>query len=310
MSRDIAVSELVALARKGQDRAIGLLISEIESSGHPRRVMDELVGSPRSAHILGVTGPPGAGKSTLTGRLASSLIENGSRVAVVAVDPSSPFTGGALLGDRVRMDWPADARPFMRSMATRGAAGGLAEATEDTVDLLSSLDFHHVIIETVGAGQNDLAIAGLADSVVVVSVPGLGDSVQAEKAGMYEIADIHVVNKSDRPGAKQLAAELEGVTSGRDGWEVPVLVTTATQGIGVEDLREAIGFHHDHLVQSGQLAVHRRQRARARLLNAVQSQAMAAVRERLADSAQLARLANEVSEGSLSTYQALDKIAG
>ena len=298
----------MAQALEGQDRAVGLLISEIEGE-NPRRVIDLLVGRPRDAHIIGITGPPGAGKSTLTGRLASSLIENGARVAVIAVDPSSPFTGGALLGDRVRMEWSPGARPYMRSMATRGAGGGLAGATEDSAHLLSCLGFSHVLIETVGAGQNDLAIAGIADTVLVVSVPGLGDSVQAEKAGMYEVADVHVINKSDRPGAKQLAAELRSVTGSRNGWEPPVLLTTATRGLGVDELRNAIGLHHDHLLADGRLEERRRKRAGSRLVNEVQAQAIALVRQRVQSSDQLARLADEIVKGTVSLYQALDQLS-
>lgn len=308
MNRELDISELVALAVSGQDRAIGILISEIESSGNPRRVLDLLVGRSRQAQILGITGPPGAGKSTLAGRLASSLIESGATVAVIAVDPSSPFTGGALLGDRVRMDWSIGPGPFMRSMATRGAAGGVAVATADSVDLLSWLGFGYVIIETVGAGQNDLAIAGIADSVLVVSVPGLGDSVQAEKAGLYEIADLHVVNKADRPGAMQLAGDLRAVAGVREGWDVPVLLTTATQGIGVDELRKSIESHGGHLVESGRLKERRGRRVRGRLLNAAQSQAATAVRDKLVNSDLLSQLADEVINGRISTYQALDEM--
>lgn len=308
MNRELDISELVALAVEGQDRAIGILISEIESSGNPRRVLDQLVGRPRPAHILGITGPPGAGKSTLAGRLASSLIETGATVAVIAVDPSSPFTGGALLGDRVRMDWSTGPGPFMRSMATRGAAGGVAGATADSVDLLSWLGFEYVIIETVGAGQNDLAIAAIADTVLVVSVPGLGDSVQAEKAGLYEIADMHIVNKADRAGAMHLAGDLRAVAGVRDGWEVPVLLTTATQGIGVDELRKWIGSHGEHLVETGQLKERRGRRTRARLLDAAQSRAATAVREKLTNSDLLTQLADEVVNGRISTYQALDEM--
>jgi LAO/AO transport system kinase len=308
VSRELPIDELIALARGGQDRAIGLLISEIEGPSDARRVLDHLVGLPRTCHTVGVTGPPGAGKSTLTGRLASSLIEAGSTVAVVAVDPSSPFTGGALLGDRVRMDWSVGSRPYMRSMATRGAPGGIANATGDAVDLLCALGFKYVIIETVGAGQNDLAIAGIADTVLVVSVPGLGDSVQAEKAGTYEIADIHVVNKADRPGATQLANDLRSIGGVRGGWEVPVLLTTATEGIGVEELRIRIEAHADHLTESGERDERRRTRVRTRLITAAQSKAAAATLDALRDAKLLFRLADEVVTGRLSVYQALDQV--
>jgi LAO/AO transport system kinase len=307
MNREIPVADLLSQAAEGQERAIAILISEIEG-GKARAVVDCLVGRPPNAQVIGLTGPPGAGKSTLAGRLASSLLAIGSKVGVVAVDPSSPFSGGALLGDRVRMDWPDQARPFMRSMATRGSTGGLAGATEDTVALLSWLGFTHVIVETVGAGQNDLAIAGIADTVVVVSVPGLGDSVQTEKAGMYEIADLHVVNKSDRPEAGQLAAELRHVTEPRDDWEVPVLLTNALDGSGVEELRDQIERHRAHLLEAGRFEGRRQERARSRLIAAAAARAESATRARLSEVGGLSEIAEQVVEGTLSVYQALDLV--
>src|SRR6266566_1195843 len=256
------------------------------------------------ARRIGLTGPPGAGKSTLSEQLIRHYRGQGLKVAMVAVDPTSPFTGGALLGDRIRMESVStDPGVFIRSMATRGSLGGLAVTTEEVADLLDAFGFERILIETVGVGQTELAVARTAESTVLVLVPESGDGIQTLKAGVMEIADIYVINKSDRPGADKLRQEVEvmlGIRrgnafrhvaphhrpearTGKDGegrgktgeeWEPPVLATVASKGEGVDDLVTALDRHFVHLQQSGKLAARRRerlaQRTRAVLERAVQ----------------------------------------
>jgi LAO/AO transport system kinase len=209
--------------------------------------------APAPVHVVGVTGPPGAGKSTLTARLIESFSDAGARVAVLAIDPSSPISGGAVLGDRVRMEGAITGRPevFVRSLASRGAHGAVASATRNVARLLeASGSFDVVVIETVGAGQTEVAVAGLADTVVLVTVPGLGDAVQAIKAGLMEIADLIVVNMADRPGAAQTVRHLR-LALGR---EMIVKQTIATEGDGVPELRDELQARFDRLVANGDLA--------------------------------------------------------
>ena len=234
---------------------------------------------------IGITGPPGAGKSTLAEGLIREYRGRGLKVAVIAVDPTSPFTGGALLGDRIRMESVSlDPGVFIRSMATRGAQGGLATTTEEVADVLEAFGFDRILIETVGVGQTELDIAATAETTVLVLVPESGDGVQTLKAGVMEIAELYVINKSDRPGADKLKQELEvmlgirrgnafahvpahhgradGGTAGRpsDSWEPPVLTTVASKGEGVAELASALDRHHEYLAGSGKLVERRRRR--------------------------------------------------
>jgi LAO/AO transport system kinase len=224
------------------------------------------------AQRIGMTGPPGAGKSTLTTRLAESMRTDGLTVGVLAVDPTSPFTGGALLGDRIRMESVAlDPGVYIRSLATRGALGGLSSATRDAADVLDAFGFDRVLIETVGVGQSELDIARTADTSVVVLVPESGDAIQALKAGLMEIADLFVVNKSDRPGADRLRKDLSAALHmrARSDWTPPVIATMAGDGTGVPELRAALDTHHQYLIESGTLAERRRARWRDRVMDAV-----------------------------------------
>ena len=273
MVGDRTVAQLVAAARGGERRAAARLLTLVEQGGQPA---DEVAGATHqlvdNAHVVGVTGPPGAGKSTLTAALTTLLADQGRRPAVLAVDPSSPLTGGAILGDRVRMVEATTAGVFIRSMATRGHAGGLALAVPGMVRVLDAAGFDPVVVETVGVGQVEVDVATAADTVLVVVTPGMGDAVQANKAGLLEVADLFAVNKSDRPNAADARRDLEHMLdlsdmtghrrAGSPGR--PVIVSTvATTGGGVEELARAVDDHLEALVSSGSLAVRRQGRRSA-----------------------------------------------
>ena len=243
----------------GKIRAIARMMSLAEGARVPvHDAMAEIYRRAGRAHVVGITGVPGCGKSTLVGALTRVIRKSGRKVGIVAVDPSSPFSGGAILGDRIRMtDLSTDEGVFIRSLATRGNLGGLASASLDTVDILDAAGFDLVLIETVGVGQDEVDIASAAQTVVVVSAPGLGDDVQAIKAGVLEIADIHVVSKADRPDANKTISDIKtmlglGLSSrDRGGWSLPVISTSVETGEGIEDLSTAIDDHGVHLLNSG-----------------------------------------------------------
>ncbi|HYE96479.1 MAG TPA: methylmalonyl Co-A mutase-associated GTPase MeaB [Rubricoccaceae bacterium] len=255
-------------------RALARAITVVENGlVGAEALVDTLYPRTGRAWRLGLTGPPGAGKSTLTDRLIGAFRAAGQRVGVVAVDPSSPFTGGALLGDRVRMDdRTADPGVFIRSLAARGALGGLAEAAEAACDVLDAAGFDVILIETVGVGQGELDVAEAADTVLVVLVPESGDAVQAMKAGLMEIAHVFAVNKADHPEANLVVGALRQMLHLRpaaaDGWGVPVVKTSALQGEGIEALVEALEKHHAHLAASWDATREARLRRRVRRLAA------------------------------------------
>ena len=254
---------------KGRAREIGRAISAVERDGGAPEILQSVFSKTGRARILGITGPSGAGKSTLVQRLAQAYRRKGLTVGILAVDPSSPFTGGAILGDRIRMgEIYTDPGVFIRSMATRGALGGLSRATSDAVDVLDAAGFDRILVETVGVGQDEVDIVKTADTTAVVLVPGLGDEIQALKAGILEIGDVFVVNKSDREGADRAVAELSMMLDLTPGsvWRPPVLRTVAPSNTGVDETVEALESHGRFLSSTGEGARRRERRARARLL--------------------------------------------
>jgi LAO/AO transport system kinase len=265
---------LLEAATAGDRRALGRLVSAVEDdTSAGRKALAATYPQGGGAWLTGVTGAPGAGKSTLVDLFVAQARPS-RRVAVVAVDPSSPFTGGALLGDRVRMQrHTEDDGVFIRSMANRGHLGGIAEATPRVVALLDGLGFDEIIIETVGVGQAEVDVAASADTVVVVVTPGWGDAVQAAKAGLIEIGDVFVVNKADRPGTEQVVKELIGALElgPPRAWHPPVIETVATEGVGIAELSEAVNAHRSHLVESGERELRRRNRVRGEVESAVRA---------------------------------------
>lgn len=276
------------MAREGNRGALARLLSITERGGADAESLARLVaGCSADSYTVGITGSPGAGKSTLTNVLCSEIRRGGDRVAVLAIDPSSPFSGGAILGDRVRMgDQALDDGVYIRSMATRGHLGGLAVATPAAVRVLGAAGIEWIVVETVGVGQVEVEIAGAADTTVVVVNPGWGDAVQANKAGLMEIADIFVVNKADRPGASETVRDLRRMLSmaGSGGWRPPIISTVATEGSNIEELWTAIRDHRRFGAESGELARRRERRAHAELRALV--------------AAELARRAAGYAEGS------------
>ena len=282
--------DLVTEALNGNRYALARLISLVED-GDPasRRALTALYAHTGQAHLVGVTGPPGSGKSTLVNAFTRKLRSRDITVGIIAVDPTSPFTGGALLGDRVRMrDLAGDPGVFIRSMATRGSLGGLAQATSDVVKVLDAAGFEIILIETVGAGQSEVEIARTAHTTVVLEAPGMGDEVQALKAGLMEIADILVVNKADRPGAARTARALEMVINRsapaeHDGWQPPILQTVALDGTGIPELLTAVEEHRDYLCTTGLLAKRERMRIESELLNVLQRQLLESLVSRVGE---------------------------
>jgi LAO/AO transport system kinase len=294
----------------GGRRALARALTRIEDGDADtvRRLVRGLHPHTGRAELVGITGSPGAGKSTLVNALISSWRERDRTVAVLAIDPSSPFSGGALLGDRVRMqDHALDPGVFVRSMASRGQLGGLSWATPQALLALDAAGFDVVVVETVGVGQAEVEVAALADTTVVVVAPGMGDAIQAAKAGILEVADVFCVNKADRPGADRTARELRELQALGDGGAAPIVATTASTGDGVDELCDAITAHHAELAAGDGLARRRRDRARLQ----VRELALGTVRERAAavtGAAGLGQLADAVARRELDPYTAAERL--
>ncbi len=311
---DAPPQDLIAAARAGDPRVLARLISLVESGAQQRLrpLLREVAPLTGGATVIGLTGAPGVGKSTVTGALIRVYRSQGMRVGVLAVDPTSPFSGGALLGDRVRMqDHATDSGVFIRSMANRGHLGGLSSATPQAVHVLEAAGFEVILIETVGVGQAEVEIAGLADTTLVIVAPGMGDSIQAAKAGVLEIADIFVVNKAERPGAQEAIRDLRTMIAmasrAADAWKPPIVATSAAFGEGIDDLAHRLSAHRRWLVKSGDKRRRRQERAREEISGI----AVAELRRRLGalpGEARLDELAAQVARGELDAYTASDSL--
>jgi LAO/AO transport system kinase len=307
------VPELVGRARDGDARAVARLISLVEDESPVlREVMAALAPHAGHAHVVGITGSPGVGKSTSTSALVGELRGAGKRVGVLAVDPSSPFSGGALLGDRVRMqDHALDRDVFIRSMASRGHLGGLAWTTPQALRVLDAAGCDVILIETVGVGQSEVEVAGLADTTLVLLAPGMGDGIQAAKAGILEIGDLYVVNKSDREGADTLRRELRSMLALADraegDWRPPIVKTVAAKGEGLDEVVVEIDRHAEWLRSTGELAARRTRRAR----DEIEAIALTALRTRWGDvhgRSELDDLAAAVAAGESDPYAAAETL--
>jgi len=307
------VPELVERARAGDARAVARLISLVEdASPLLREVMAGLAPYAGNAHVVGITGSPGVGKSTSTNALVGALRKADKRVGVLAVDPSSPFSGGALLGDRVRMqDHALDRDVYIRSMASRGHLGGLSWTTPQALRVLDAAGCEVILVETVGVGQSEVEIASLADTTLVLMAPGMGDGIQAAKAGILEIGDLYVINKADRDGADQVRRDLRSMLALAErpegAWRPPIVKTVASRGEGVDEVVEEIDRHHAWLTESGQLAERRTRRAR----DEIEAIAVTALRARWGDvhgRSELDDLAAAVAAGDSDPYRAADEL--
>jgi LAO/AO transport system kinase len=329
------VNALIEQVRIGRRRAIAQLITQIENNDTAARsAIKALYSDTGKAHIIGITGPPGTGKSTLVNGIAKVIRKSDLRVGIIAVDPSSPFTGGALLGDRVRMrDLSGDVGIFIRSMASRGSLGGLARMTGNVVKLLDAAGYEVILVETVGAGQAEVDIASTAHTTMVVEAPGMGDEIQTIKAGILEIADLLVVNKADRPGSDRTVKALKAMlqmgqsrgyvdhhgkkisvemsekdrSDSSEHWQVPVLDTVATDGKGIEELVEVTFAHKTHLQKSGQWFQREKARCRQEIGQLLQTRYLAEIRARV-PTTEREKLIVAVAERRIDPYSAVDEL--
>jgi LAO/AO transport system kinase len=299
----------------GEPRAVARAISKVEdSSADAPELMKAVFPKTGNALVIGITGSPGAGKSSLVDKLALHYRKRDEKIGIVAVDPSSPFSGGAILGDRIRMQTLGlDKKVFIRSMATRGNLGGLARATVDAVSILDAAGYDKVIVETVGVGQDEVEIVKTADVSVVVLVPGMGDDIQAIKAGIMEIGDVFVINKADREGVIRTEKELEALLSlahRPDMWHPPIVKTVATESKGIEDLSKAIKAYSEYQTKGADGMKRRRSIARWRLLELLRERLLADLLAKNGSEHELDRLAEEIAQKKRDPYSAVEELIG